>query len=248
MSASDDDLWTLFENIARTERLLSGHALLREALTRHGITHVAYGAVNLPTTKRHRGLVAVSYAPEWRKHYTQTGYVDIDPAVRLGLAGILPIDWNEVDRSHPLVRRFFGEALEFGVGPSGLSIPVRGRNREFALFSVASDLQGRDWEEAKTRHMRDFMLLAYQFHTFALQVEGLEENDFRDKLTMREKECLRWRAVGKSDWDISQIMAISERTVKFHLENARAKLHATNTTHAVSKALTLNLITLVESV
>jgi DNA-binding CsgD family transcriptional regulator len=248
MSASDDDLWTLFERVARTEKFLEGHALLREALSRHGITHVAYGAVNLPTMKRHRGLVAVSYAPEWRKHYTQSGYVDIDPVVKAGLGGILPVDWNEVDRSNPLVKRFFGESLDFGVGPSGISIPVRGRNREFALFSVASDLRGRDWDAMKRERMRDFMLLAYQFHTFALQAEGLEVNDFRDKLTLREKECLRWRAVGKSDWDISQIMSISERTVKFHLENARAKLGATNTTHAVSKALTLNLITLVESV
>jgi LuxR family transcriptional regulator len=50
--------------------------------------------------------------------------------------------------------------------------------------------------------------------------------------------------MGKSAWDTGQIMGVSERTVKFHLENARAKLKAMNTTHAVSKAISLNLITL----
>jgi DNA-binding CsgD family transcriptional regulator len=39
-------------------------------------------------------------------------------------------------------------------------------------------------------------------------------------------------------------MNISERTVKFHLENARAKLDALNTTHAVAKALATGAIAL----
>ena len=47
---------------------------------------------------------------------------------------------------------------------------------------------------------------------------------------------------GKSDWDVSQLLGISERTVKFHLENARHKLDTMNTTHAVAKALNLGLI------
>lgn len=64
------------------------------------------------------------------------------------------------------------------------------------------------------------------------------------KLSSRELECLRWRAKGKSDWDTGQIIGISERTVKFHLENARTKLDVMNTTHAVSKALSLNLFEL----
>ncbi len=63
-------------------------------------------------------------------------------------------------------------------------------------------------------------------------------------LTPREKECLRWRALGKSDWDTAHIMGLSERTVKFHLKNVRAKLGAQNTVHAAAKALTMGLISL----
>jgi DNA-binding CsgD family transcriptional regulator len=93
--------------------------------------------------------------------------------------------------------------------------------------------------------MRDFMLLAYNFHSFALSAEHIEQVDeYRDKLSFREAESLRWTAMGKSAWDTGQIMGVSERTVKFHLENARSKLQAMNTTHAVSKAVSLNLITL----
>ncbi|MGD9739607.1 MAG: LuxR family transcriptional regulator [Bauldia sp.] len=243
--STGDSLFELVDQISKSEKLMDGHELLRQALNTYGLDHVVYIAVNLPTEKRDRPLVAMTYSPEWQKHYAQRDYVDIDPVVRAGIGGILPVDWATLDRAHPTVRKFFGEAQEFKVGSQGISVPVRGRHGEFALFSVTSAMDDREWEKLKQRYMRDFMLLAYNFHAFALNAEQIEPaDDYRDKLSFREVECLRWTAMGKSAWDTGQIMGVSERTVKFHLENARAKLRAMNTTHAVSKALSLSLITL----
>jgi len=59
----------------------------------------------------------------------------------------------------------------------------------------------------------------------------------RDLLTGREREVLRWVAGGKTSWEISVILRISERTVKFHLVEASRKLNAVNRTSAVAKAL-----------
>jgi len=53
---------------------------------------------------------------------------------------------------------------------------------------------------------------------------------------------LTWAAAGKTTSEIAAIMPISERTVVFHLSNARRKLGATNSRHAISKALSLGLI------
>ena len=44
------------------------------------LDHVVYIAVNLPT-ERDRPLVAMTYSPDWQKHYAQRDYVDIDPVV-----------------------------------------------------------------------------------------------------------------------------------------------------------------------
>jgi DNA-binding CsgD family transcriptional regulator len=88
------------------------------------------------------------------------------------------------------------------------------------------------------------MLLAYQFHDWAIKVEGIENELSLDLLTAREKDCLRWRSQGKTDWEISELIGISQSTVKFHLENARARLHATNTIHAVSKAIVHGLLSI----
>lgn len=57
------------------------------------------------------------------------------------------------------------------------------------------------------------------------------------QLTDREKEILSWLMEGKSSWDIGQILSISERTVKFHVNNICIKLNAVNRTHAVAKAI-----------
>ena len=63
-----------------------------------------------------------------------------------------------------------------------------------------------------------------------------------DLLTERETEILRWLMEGKTSWDIGKILSISERTVKFHVNNTLVKLNAVNRTHAVAKAILRNLI------
>ena len=62
------------------------------------------------------------------------------------------------------------------------------------------------------------------------------------KLTDREIEIIRWLMEGKSSWDIGKILSISERTVKFHVNNICIKLNAVNRTHAVAKAILNNIV------
>ena len=62
------------------------------------------------------------------------------------------------------------------------------------------------------------------------------------KLTDREIEIIKWLMEGKSSWDIGKILSISERTVKFHVNNICIKLNAVNRTHAVAKAILNNIV------
>lgn len=61
-------------------------------------------------------------------------------------------------------------------------------------------------------------------------------------LTPKEAEVLKWLKQGKSTWDMSIILGISERTVKFHIGNIMRKLDATTRTHAVAIALEQGLV------
>ncbi len=61
-------------------------------------------------------------------------------------------------------------------------------------------------------------------------------------VSSRELDCLRWVAAGKSAWEASVILGISERTVRFHLNSAREKLDCATTTQAVAKVVAQKLI------
>ena len=61
-------------------------------------------------------------------------------------------------------------------------------------------------------------------------------------LTSRETEVLRWLAQGKTTWEISVILRISERTVKFHVKNVSEKLDAATRAHAVAIGIQQGLL------
>lgn len=62
-------------------------------------------------------------------------------------------------------------------------------------------------------------------------------------LSRRERECLALSGEGHNTNAIAFRLGITERTVRFHIANAMAKLHATSRIHAVSRALQEGLLT-----
>jgi two-component system, NarL family, response regulator LiaR len=79
--------------------------------------------------------------------------------------------------------------------------------------------------------------------TDALMASGRNNMPGSD-LTQRERELLALMARGMSNQDISKQLAIAMPTVKFHVTNILAKLHADNRTEAVLVALKHKLVTL----
>jgi LuxR family quorum sensing-dependent transcriptional regulator len=61
-------------------------------------------------------------------------------------------------------------------------------------------------------------------------------------LSDRERECLCWVACGKTDWDISEILGVSQQTVHKHVSNALRKLGASTRAHAVAVALSARIL------
>ena len=59
--------------------------------------------------------------------------------------------------------------------------------------------------------------------------------------SQREVEVLHWLNAGKTSWDMSVIMKISERTVNYHVNNIMTKLNVTNRSQAVSEAARFGL-------
>lgn len=62
------------------------------------------------------------------------------------------------------------------------------------------------------------------------------------KLSLREKEVLRWTGDGKTADQIAQILSLSHSTINFHIRNAMMKLDTPNKTAAVVRAIFLGLL------
>ena len=61
-------------------------------------------------------------------------------------------------------------------------------------------------------------------------------------LSQREREVLLWIKEGKTNWEISRILRVSEQTVKFHVANILRKLDTSTRGQAVAVALQQGLI------
>jgi DNA-binding CsgD family transcriptional regulator len=62
------------------------------------------------------------------------------------------------------------------------------------------------------------------------------------KLTRRELDVLSWTSQGKTAWEVSVILGMSEKTVNFHLGNAMRKLGVSSKHQAVLKCVAAGLL------
>lgn len=218
-------------------------AFLRELTGIDEISNVAYLGIALPgADPAEEPYVVSTYSEEWSRHYFAQRYFDVDPAVVVGMAGILPFDWHSRSASDKRSRGFFEEAVEFGLCWTGLSIPIRGAQGERALFSINSPLEKRDWYHFKTTHMGELTILAYLFHLRMLASRSPQDLVSKPSLRPREREVLRWASCGKSSWETGQILGLTEATINFYVRNAAMRLGAVNRTQAVAVALTSHLL------
>lgn len=93
----------------------------------------------------------------------------------------------------------------------------------------------------RCRRTEDILnLIAPHFHAASRRINSAPTDV--TSLTRKETEVLNWVKEGKKTWDISTILGISERTVKFHISNIMQKLDASSRAHAVAKAIEQGLL------
>lgn len=180
------------------------------------------------------GILMLNHDEEWSKHYIDSGYVFLDPMVQEMFRTAAPFTWADVmnrKKSSSVQNKVMNEAGEFGL-KTGFVVPVFNSNGSTGVVNVVGERAEFPDEVRRALHMAS--LYAHQ------KLLAFHRNDSKQsiKLTPREKECLRWVAAGKSDWDIGELLKISQHTVNFHIENAKRKLDvATRVQAAVSASL-----------
>lgn len=104
-------------------------------------------------------------------------------------------------------------------------------------------LEGLERGEAPmTRSLATKLLTEFAQQAHRPPVEEPHEETV-DGLTDRQMEVLRHIAQGQTNKEIAEILFITERTVKYHLQEILQKLHLRNRTQAVAYAVRTGLIT-----
>jgi DNA-binding CsgD family transcriptional regulator len=131
------------------------------------------------------------------------------------------------------------DAFAHGVGPSGMSVPVRSKHGHRGLVSVSDSRPPEDWAAFRRARLGLLIETANRLHQHVIREVFGED---RPNLTAREVECLRLTAAGKHAGEIATILNISPHTARDHLKSARFKLDCATLTQAVSTAVKLGLL------
>nr|WP_254702448.1 autoinducer binding domain-containing protein [Roseivivax sp. THAF197b] len=183
-----------------------------------------------------------TYDPAWVTRYLDKGYLRVDPVIIGCFQRFHPVDWKRLDWSSKSARAFLRDAMDHGLGNQGFSVPIRGPNGQFALFTLNHSCDDDVWESFTESHRRELILIAHYFNQKALEFQPGRGPKPATTLSPREVDAMTLIAVGYSRAQVADTLSISESTLRVYIESARFKLGALNTTHAVAQALQRGLI------
>lgn len=187
---------------------------------------------------RNERKMSIALPDSWAEHYRRSGFGKVDPIAKSLFSACIPMFWSQVRRSNDsrLEKAFYGDAAAFGLR-DGFSYGARLNRASKGSFFTCS---GGDLAR-QSRHRALLNHIAPHLHMAFCRVYGTTPTP-QVKLTPRELEALGWARHGKTNWEISVLMTISERSAKFHIENAMRKVNASNRTQAIATALALGLL------
>ncbi len=182
----------------------------------------------------------VSFPREWLEVYAEKGYLSGDVTVIENFKTYKVQHWDLTRlKLYNQNEGLIALCLDCDMNSCyshGSRLSVTGKNGSMFCFTGANiELNKRT--EAILEFITPHLHLALS-HLYSNK--QLEWN--KGAVSQREKEVLDWLKQGKSSWDISVILGISERTVNYHVYNIMQKLGATNRPQAVAVATRLGLI------
>lgn len=182
--------------------------------------------------------INIDFPVSWLKAYREQSLYRIDPIAKSLFSANEPLVWSRVRErfaSKP-AQTFYKRAADFGLR-EGFSFGARfSRSPSASFFTcVGKNL---------TSHRRHVLITQYLIPHLHAALSKVHLGLLKECpiLTPREIEVLNWAKFGKTNWEISLQLNVSERAAKFHIENAIRKLHANNRSQAIAVALSQGLI------
>lgn len=178
-----------------------------------------------------------SYPVEWMDLYRKNEFHKQDPVVLENFSNYTLQYWADTYGKYNVNKDFIHLSEDFGLF-GGYALGVINKSKtESCLLSLAGNLENNSRNSYIINNLTPHLHCA-----FANVLSTQNKTKSLLQISIREKQVLNWVRHGKTTWDISTILNISERTVKFHVDNVMRKLDAVNRAHAVAIAMTEGLI------
>lgn len=178
--------------------------------------------------------VNISYPIEWLNIYLTRKYHQVDPIFKCNFKNFGLQYWSDTYKRITPPVKFMSDAESFALR-KGYTYGVKNlKGTEGSLFSISG-------MSIECHPCIDVMLTLIIPHLHQALCRILCHNNRKQScpISSREREVLQWIRQGKSSWDISAILDISERTVNFHVNNIMQKLDVVNRLQAVAVAIDL---------
>lgn len=215
------------------------HNIMSKIGTLIDVSNAVYGLATMSqqgNIKNYK-IINFSYPLEWLNLYRKDELHKQDPIALENFSSFNLKFWADTYKKYDTDKNFRRLSEDYGLVGGYAAGIINQSKTEACLLSLAGNLKSHP------RHCYLINNLTPHLHrAFAgvLQETGKPESLL--KISVREKQVLNWVRHGKTTWDISVILSISERTVKFHIDNVMRKLDAVSRTHAVAIALGHGLI------
>lgn len=182
-------------------------------------------------------MVNHSYPVDWMKSYSRNKLFLLDPVAIESTQMTKPFTWQEAYNNAEdtsALRQFINEAEAFGL-KEGLTYSYNTSQTETAATLISLETSKH---QVGAEYFAIVEYILPHLHEAVTRLYGTNrELEVLPEFTIREKETLKWAYEGKTAWEIGVILSISERTVKFHLNNIYQKLNVANRSQAVAKAI-----------
>lgn len=206
-----------------------------------GINYV-YAVMNKANTVN---IIIISDLPEHLvNNYLKNKNQNIDPVIICALNRVTPFSWDEnlKVRSQCSVKSIFLPVKPYKI-VSGYAFVLHDYKNNLAILSLYIDKylmnEVSDQINKRKNELHGLLITTHEMLLHSYQVRKTTTN----KLTARENEVLYMCTTGKIYSEISDLLHISVRTVKFHMANITRKIGAKNAAHAITLARELNIIT-----
>ena len=185
-------------------------------------------------------VVNVSYPNEWLYTYAKQGYANLDPVLVSLLNNFGTQIWEHTYESVHSRKQleFIEEAKSYALTNGITTGAVQPNGRLATFFSFA----GGEADD-HPRYAGVLKYLGNHLHDALVRNNPPPALNYSKGLSPRELTVLSWMRLGKTNWEISRIIGVTERTVRFHVESIFIKLDVTSRTQAVAMAMETGLLT-----